>query len=56
MEKQEKSYLHVSECVDGILFAIEKSKEDINIFNIGSEDTMSATKDRRDNRGGDEAF
>lgn len=41
--KQEKSYLHVSECVDAILFAIEKSKEDVNIFNIGSEDTISAT-------------
>ncbi|AKB76704.1 UDP-glucose 4-epimerase [Methanosarcina horonobensis HB-1 = JCM 15518] len=41
--KQEKSYLHVSECVNGILFAIEKSKEEVNIFNIGSEDTISAT-------------
>jgi len=41
--KQEKSYLHVSECVDAMLFAIEKSKEDVNIFNIGSEDTISAT-------------
>jgi UDP-glucose 4-epimerase len=42
--KQEKSYLNVSECVDAILFAIEISKEDVNIFNIGSEDTISATK------------
>lgn len=41
--KQEKSYLHVSECVNAILFAIEKSKEEVNIFNIGSEDTISAT-------------
>ncbi|KKG09426.1 NAD-dependent epimerase/dehydratase family protein [Methanosarcina sp. 2.H.A.1B.4] len=41
--KQEKSYLHVSECVHAILFAIEKSKEEVNIFNIGSEDTISAT-------------
>lgn len=41
--KQEKSYLHVSECINSILFAIEKSKEDVNIFNIGSEDTISAT-------------
>ncbi|WP_440946648.1 NAD-dependent epimerase/dehydratase family protein [Methanosarcina sp. T3] len=41
--KQEKSYLHVSECVDAILFAIENSKEEVNIFNIGSEDTISAT-------------
>jgi len=42
--KQEKSYLHVSECVESILFAIEKSKEEVNIFNIGSEDTISATR------------
>jgi UDP-glucose 4-epimerase len=41
--EQEKSYLHVSECINSILFAIEKSKEDVNIFNIGSEDTISAT-------------
>lgn len=42
--KQEKSYLHVSECVNSILFTIEKSKEEVNIFNIGSEDTISATE------------
>ena len=42
--QQEKSYLHVSECVNSILFAIEKSGEDVNIFNIGSEDTISTTE------------
>ena len=42
--KQEKSYLHVSECVNAILFAIEKSKREVNIVNIGSEDTISATR------------
>jgi len=42
--KQEKSYLHVSECVDAIIFLIEKSREKVNIFNIGSEDTISATE------------
>jgi len=41
--KQEKSYLHVSECVDAIIFLIENSREKVNIFNIGSEDTISAT-------------
>jgi len=40
--KQEKSYLHVLECIDAILFVIENSKEKVNIFNIGSEDTISA--------------
>ncbi|HII00741.1 TPA: SDR family NAD(P)-dependent oxidoreductase [Methanosarcinaceae archaeon] len=42
--KQEKSYLHVSECVESILFAIENSPEEVNIFNVGSEDTISATR------------
>jgi len=42
--KQEKSYLHVSECVEAILFLIENSDEKVNIFNIGSEDTISATE------------
>jgi UDP-glucose 4-epimerase len=42
--KQEKSYLHVSECVDSISFLIENSEEKVNIFNIGSEDTISATE------------
>jgi len=42
--KQEKSYLHVSECVDAILFLIENREEKVNIFNIGSEDTISATE------------
>ncbi|AYK15096.1 MAG: NAD-dependent epimerase/dehydratase family protein [Methanosarcina flavescens] len=42
--KQEKSYLHVSECVDAIIFLIEKSRDKVNIFNIGSEDTISATE------------
>ncbi len=42
--KQEKSYLHVSECVDAILFLIKNSEKYVNIFNIGSEDTISATE------------
>jgi UDP-glucose 4-epimerase len=42
--KQEKSYLYVSECVDAILFIIKNSEEKVNIFNIGSEDTISATE------------
>ena len=42
--KQEKSYLHVSECVESILYAIENSTEEVNIFNVGSEDTISATR------------
>ena len=32
-----KPYLHVKECVEGILFAYENVKEQINVFNFGSE-------------------
>jgi UDP-glucose 4-epimerase len=42
--KQSKSYLHVSECVKAILFAVENSRDTVNIFNIGSEDTVRATE------------
>ncbi len=41
--EQHKSYLHVSDCVDAILFAIENSGEMANIFNIGSNDAISST-------------
>lgn len=40
--KQSKSYLHVSDCVDAILFAVENSDGMVNIFNIGSEDAISS--------------
>lgn len=40
--KQRKSYLHAYDCVEAILFALENSNEMVNIFNIGSEDTISA--------------
>lgn len=42
--QQRKSYLHVSDCVDAILFAVEKSNEMANIFNLGSKDTISSTE------------
>ncbi len=42
--QQRKSYLHVSDCVDAILFALENSHEMANIFNIGSNDTINATE------------
>jgi len=37
---QDKSYLHVEDCVDAMLFALEKSNERVNIFNLGSEDKI----------------
>lgn len=42
--KQCKSYLHVYDCVEAMLFAMESSNEMVNIFNIGSLDTISATE------------
>ncbi|MDD1706802.1 MAG: NAD-dependent epimerase/dehydratase family protein [Methanoregulaceae archaeon] len=35
---QRKSYLLVDECVDAMLFAAQKGKDQYNVFNIGSED------------------
>jgi UDP-glucose 4-epimerase len=34
--RQRKSYLHVQDCVDAILLAIEKAEQKINIFNLGT--------------------
>jgi UDP-glucose 4-epimerase len=42
--QQRKSYLHVSDCVDAILFVVNNSHEMANIFNIGSNDTINSTE------------
>ncbi len=42
--QQRKSYLHVSDCIDAMLFAVENSHEMANIFNIGSDDTINSTR------------
>ncbi len=39
--RQEKSYIHVSDCMGAVLHAVSKSKERINLFNIGSGDTIT---------------
>ncbi|MCD6447800.1 MAG: NAD-dependent epimerase/dehydratase family protein [Thermoplasmata archaeon] len=36
--KQRKSYLYVDDCIDAMLFGMEKAKGKVEIFNIGSED------------------
>ena len=38
--KQKKSYLDVVDCVDAMVYGVEHSDEQVNIFNIGSEDTI----------------
>jgi len=42
--RQSKSYLLVEECVDAMLFAVEKSSEKVNIFNLGSKDQVSVAR------------
>lgn len=35
---QKKSYLYVQDCIDAMFLAIKKSKDNINIFNLGTND------------------
>jgi UDP-glucose 4-epimerase len=38
--KQEKSYLHVADCVGAMMLAIAKSRDAINIFNLGHSEAL----------------
>ena len=38
---QNKSYIYIDDCIDGILFAEEKSIDNFDIFNLGSEDRIT---------------
>lgn len=38
--RQKKSYLDVVDCVNAMVYGVEHSDERVNIFNIGSEDTI----------------
>ena len=35
---QRKSYLYVQDCIDAMLFAIEKAQEKVNIYNLGTDE------------------
>lgn len=39
--KQSKSYLHVSDCIDGMLLGLGKAEEQVEVFNIGSDDNIN---------------
>ena len=41
--KQRKSYLEVKDCVAAMLHCAEQAKEAVNVFNIGSEDSVDVT-------------
>ncbi|MCX6673417.1 MAG: NAD-dependent epimerase/dehydratase family protein [Methanothrix sp.] len=42
--KQKKSYLEVRDCVRAMLYSVHSSDEQINVFNIGSEDSVDVTE------------
>ena len=41
--KQRKSYLEVKDCVRAMIHAVEHSTDEVNVFNIGSEDSIDVT-------------
>tara|TARA_B100001093_G_scaffold131822_1_gene124356 strand:+ start:10766 stop:11719 length:954 start_codon:yes stop_codon:yes gene_type:complete len=41
---QEKSYMEVEDCVDGILHVMEQSNDPLNLYNLGSHDTASVRR------------
>jgi UDP-glucose 4-epimerase len=41
---QEKSYMEVGDCVDGILHVMANSDDNVNLFNLGSHDTASVRR------------
>jgi UDP-glucose 4-epimerase len=39
--RQEKSYLHVEECIDAMTHVVEHADDDLNIYNLGTRTTTS---------------
>ena len=39
--RQEKSYLHVEDCVDAMCHVVENADDDLNIYNLGTRTTTS---------------
>jgi len=42
--KQAKSYLTAAECVDAMLFAIERAAGDLHVFNLGCDDSLTVDR------------
>jgi len=42
--RQQKSYMHVSECLDAMSYAIEHADADHNVFNLGTRTTTSVDR------------
>jgi UDP-glucose 4-epimerase len=41
---QQKDFIHIDDCLDGILFAFRNSDDVVNVFNLGSGTTVSVNK------------
>jgi UDP-glucose 4-epimerase len=41
---QKKSYLYAEDCIDAILFAAAHSNDILNVFNVGSEDSVTVNR------------
>ena len=39
-----KSYVHVSDCVDAMVVGAERAKEQVDVYNIGSRDRLNVKK------------
>ena len=39
--RQRKSYLYVQDCIDGMLVAVEKARNAVNIFNLGTDECVT---------------
>ena len=42
--RQEKSYMHVEECVDAMTYTVAEAQGDFNVFNLGTRTTTSVTR------------
>ena len=42
--KQKKSYMHISDCINAMIYGFENKEERVEIFNIGSKDWIDVKK------------
>ena len=41
--RQSKPYLHISDCLEGVLFGLQNSGEQVNLFNLGTDGYTSVS-------------
>jgi UDP-glucose 4-epimerase len=42
--RQEKSYMHVADCLDAMVHVVEAADDDLNVYNLGTRTTTSVTR------------